>query len=165
MFKKISTLLTLSLFAFGFSVTALAAETVIRLSTYVNEADIRYDGFVHFANRVAEKTANRVKVEIFPSVTLHGWSEGVDAVQGGVSDISWIPADTRLLCYRVTSLYPVAVSLENQIDLDASYTALLDDEAAAANLIPVFNSNYSYDQEWWFEERIKDLANLDGKLV
>ncbi len=165
MFKKINTLLALTLFAFGFSLPALSAEAVIRLSTYVNEADIRYDGFVHFSNLVAEKTAGRVKVEIFPSATLHGWSEGVDAVQGGVSDISWIPADTRLPCYRVTSLYPVAVSLDNQSDLDASYTTLLDDEAAAVNLISVFNSNYSYDQEWWFEERIKYLGELDGKLV
>ena len=29
-----------------------------------------------------------VTVEVFPSSTLHGWSEGVDALQGGVSDIS-----------------------------------------------------------------------------
>ncbi len=31
--------------------------------------------------------------------------------------------------------------------------------------IPLFNSNYSYDQEWWFEEAIDDIGNLDGKLV
>jgi hypothetical protein len=67
------------------------AETTIRLSTYVNESDIRYDGFVHFAKLVEEKTGGSVKVQIFPSATLHGWSEGVDAVQGGVSDMSWIP--------------------------------------------------------------------------
>jgi TRAP-type C4-dicarboxylate transport system substrate-binding protein len=67
------------------------AETTIRLSTYVNESDIRHDGFVHFAKLVEEKTGGSVKVQIFPSATLHGWSEGVDAVQGGVSDMSWIP--------------------------------------------------------------------------
>ncbi|WP_294606931.1 C4-dicarboxylate ABC transporter substrate-binding protein [uncultured Roseovarius sp.] len=141
------------------------AETVIRLSTYVNEADIRYDGFVHFAELVSEKTGGSVKVEIFPSATLHGWSEGVDAVQGGVSDMSWIPADERLPCYRVTSLYPVAIDLENQVALDAGYAALVKDEAAKVNLVPVFNSNYSYDQEWWFEDGIEDLGKLDGKLV
>ena len=141
------------------------AETVIRLSTYVNEADIRYDGFVHFAELVSEKTGGSVKVEIFPSSTLHGWSEGVDAVQGGVSDMSWIPADERLPCYRVTSLYPVAIDLENQVELDAGYAALVKDEAAKVNLMPVFNSNYSYDQEWWFEDGIEDLGKLDGKLV
>ena len=153
--------------AAAIATTALpaTAETVIRLSTYVNEADIRYDGFVHFAELVSEKTGGSVKVEIFPSSTLHGWSEGVDAVQGGVSDMSWIPADERLPCYRVTSLYPVAIDLENQIELDAGYAALVKDEAAKVNLMPVFNSNYSYDQEWWFEDGIEDLGKLDGKLV
>ncbi len=143
---------------------AQAAET-LRLSTYVNEIDIRYEGFKHFADLVDKNTEGRVKVEIFPSSTLHGWSEGVDAIQGGVSDISWIPADKRLPCYRVTSLYPTAVDLEKQVELDASYTALLKKDAAKAGLVNVFNSNYSYDQEWWFEERIESLGKLDGKLV
>lgn len=142
-----------------------AAETTIRLSTYVNEADIRYDGFVHFAELVAEKTGGSVKVEIFPSATLHGWSEGVDAVQGGVSDMSWIPADERLPCYRVTSLYPTAVNLDGQVEMDEAYAGLVKDEAANVNLVPVFNSNYSYDQEWWFEEPIADLGDLQGKQV
>jgi len=151
--------------ALATSAMPATAETVIRLSTYVNEADIRYDGFVHFADLVSEKTGGSVKVEIFPSATLHGWSEGVDAVQGGVSDMSWIPADERLPCYRVTSLYPAAIDLENQVELDAGYAALVKDEAAKVNLVPVFNSNYSYDQEWWFEDGIDDLGKLDGKLV
>ena len=141
------------------------AETTLRLSTYVNESDIRYQGFQHFAELVAEKTGGSVKVEIFPSGTLHGWSEGVDSVQGGVSDISWINADNRLPCYAVTSLYPAEVSLENQVELDAAYADLIRDEAAKVNLVPLINSNYSYDQEWWFEEPIADLGNLDGKLV
>ncbi|WP_417726479.1 TRAP transporter substrate-binding protein DctP [Roseovarius sp.] len=152
--------------ALGLTVAVPAwAETTIRLSTYVNEADIRYDGFAHFADLVAEKTGGSVKVEIFPSATLHGWSEGVDAVQGGVSDMSWMPADERLPCYRVTSLYPVAVDLDGQIEMDATYADLVRDEAAAINLVPVFNSNYSYDQEWWFEEPIGDLGDLGGKQV
>jgi TRAP-type C4-dicarboxylate transport system substrate-binding protein len=152
--------------ALGLTVALPAsAETTIRLSTYVNEADIRYDGFVHFAELVAEKTGGSVKVEIFPSSTLHGWSEGVDAVQGGVSDMSWMPADERLPCYRVTSLYPVAIDLEGQVEMDAAYADIVRDEAAAINLVPVFNSNYSYDQEWWFEEAIDDLGNLAGKQV
>ena len=83
------------------------AETTVRLSTYVNESDIRYQGFQHFADLVAEKTGGSVKVEIFPSATLHGWSEGVDAVQGGVSDISWINADNRVPCYAVTAVVPI----------------------------------------------------------
>src|SRR6056297_2163234 len=152
--------------ALGMTVALPAvADTTIRLSTYVNEADIRYDGFVHFAKLVEEKTGGSVEVQIFPSATLHGWSEGVDAVQGGVSDMSWIPADDRLPCYRVTSLYPVAVDLEKQIEMDAAYADLVRDEAANVNLVPVFNSNYSYDQEWWFEEPIADLGNLQGKQV
>ena len=151
--------------ALALAAPAFGAETTIRLSTYVNEADIRHEGFQKFAELVAEKTEGRVEVEVFPSATLHGWSEGIDAVQGGVSDISWIPADTRLPCYRVTSLYPVAIDLEGQIELDAAYAELIEEEAAAAGLVPVINSNYSYDQEWWFEEEIDDLGTLDGKLV
>ncbi len=147
------------------SVAAQAADTTIRLSTYVNETDIRYEGFVHFANLVAEKTGGSVEVQIFPSSTLHGWSEGVDALQGGVSDISWIPADERLPCYRVTSLYPAAIDLENQVAMDAAYAELIRDEASNVGLVPLFNSNYSYDQEWWFEEPIADLGDLKGKQV
>ncbi len=137
---------------------------IIRLSTYVNEVDIRHEGFRKFAELVAAKTGGRVEVQIFPSATLHGWSEGVDAVNGGVSDISWIPADKRLPCYRVTSLYPAAVSLDDQIAMDVAYADLIRDEAVQANLVPLFNSNYSYDQEWWFKTPGK-LGDLDGKLV
>ena len=154
----------LTLAALQMPVTVEAA-TTLRLSTYVNEVDIRHEGFKKFAELVEQKTEGRVKVQIFPSATLHGWSEGVDAVQGGVSDISWIPADKRLACYRVTSLYPVAIDLEGQIELDAGYAELIKPEAAKVNLIPVINSNYSYDQEWWFEEPIENLGKLDGKLV
>ena len=162
--KTLLAVATATLAATAVAKTA-SAETTIRLSTYVNEIDIRYKGFQKFAELVEAKTSGRVKVQIFPSATLHGWSEGVDAVQGGVSDISWIPADKRLPCYRVTSLYPVAIDLEKQIDLDAEYTALIKPEAAKVNLVPVINSNYSYDQEWWFKGPIADLGKLDGKLV
>ncbi|OXT02147.1 C4-dicarboxylate ABC transporter substrate-binding protein [Notoacmeibacter marinus] len=144
---------------------AASAETTLRLSTYVNESDIRYEGFTHFAKLVAEKTGGSVKVDVFPSATLHGWSEGVDAVQGGVSDISWINADNRLPCYAVTSLYPAQVSLEDQVGLDSAYADLIRDEAAEAGLVPLLNSNYSYDQEWWFDDPIEDIGKLDGKLV
>ena len=145
--------------------SVLAATTTLRLSTYVNEVDVRYNGFKKFAELVAAKTQGRVKVEIFPSSTLHGWSEGVDAVLGGVSDISWIPADKRLPCYRVTSLYPMVVDMSKQIELDAAYAALMKAEAAKAGLMPLINSNYSYDQEWWFKTPGVDLSKLDGKLV
>ena len=151
--------------ALAATVGAAQAETTLRLSTYVNESDIRYQGFQHFAELVAEKTGGSVTVQIFPSSTLHGWSEGVDSVQGGVSDISWINADNRLPCYAVTSLYPAEVSLEDQIGLDAAYAELIRAEAGNSGLVPLINSNYSYDQEWWFEEPIDDLGNLDGKLV
>ena len=137
---------------------------IIRLSTYVNEVDIRHEGFENSPELVAAKTNGRVDVQIFPSATLHGWSEGVDAVNGGVSDISWIPADKRLPCYRVTSLYPAAVNLDDQIAMDVAYADLIRAEAAKANLVPLFNSNYSYDQEWWFKTP-GNLGNLNGKLV
>lgn len=158
---------TCAVAALGLAMTSgvAMAQTTLRLSTYVNESDIRYQGFQHFAELVAEKTGGSVKVEIFPSGTLHGWSEGVDAMQGGVSDISWVNADNRLPCYAVTSLYPAEVSLENQVAMDAAYAELIREEAANVNLVPLINSNYSYDQEWWFEEPIDDIGNLNGKLV
>ena len=146
------------------SISAQAA-TTLRLSTYVNETDIRYQGFKKFAELTEQKTSGRVKVQIFPSATLHGWSEGVDAVLGGVSDISWIPADKRLACYRVTSLYPALVNLDKQIELDAKFADLMRPEAAKVGLVPLINSNYSYDQEWWFKGPIASIDKLDGKLV
>jgi TRAP-type transport system periplasmic protein len=149
----------------GLFLSGTASAETIRLSTYVNESDIRYEGFAKFAELVAEKSSGRINVQVFPSSTLHGWSDGVDAIQGGVSDISWISADTRLPCYRVTSLYPAAINLEAQTELDAAYAKLIDAEAAAVNLIPVINPNYSYDQEWWFKDRVSDISKLDGKLV
>nr|MCU0924337.1 C4-dicarboxylate ABC transporter substrate-binding protein [Burkholderiaceae bacterium] len=155
----------LSLAAAAACATTASAQTTLRLSTYVNEVDIRYQGFKKFAELTAAKTGGRVKVEVFPSSTLHGWSEGIDAVLGGVADISWMPADKRLPCYRVTSLYPMVVDMGKQIELDAAYAALMKDEAAKAGLVPLINSNYSYDQEWWFKTRDVDLAKLDGKLV
>lgn len=141
------------------------AQTTLRLSTYVNETDIRYQGFKKFAELAEQKTSGRVKVQIFPSATLHGWSEGVDAVLGGVSDISWIPADKRLACYRVTSLYPALVNLDKQIELDGKFAELMKPEAAKVGLVPLINSNYSYDQEWWFKGPIASIDKLDGKLV
>ncbi len=105
------------------SFNAMSKE-VIRLSTYVNESDIRYEGFKKFAEIAEEKSNGNLKVRIYPSSTLHGWSEGVDAVQGGVADISWISADNRLSCYRTTSLYPSAVDLSGQLAMDSKYRQL-----------------------------------------
>jgi TRAP-type C4-dicarboxylate transport system substrate-binding protein len=154
----------LCLTGLSLAVSAQAA-TTLRLSTYVNETDVRFDGFKKFAELAEQKTDGRVKVQIFPSSTLHGWSEGVDAVLGGVSDISWMPADKRLACYRVTSLYPALIDLNKQIELDTKYSDLMRPEAAKVGLVPLINSNYSYDQEWWFKGPIDDISKLDGKLV
>lgn len=162
---KLSALTLAALCAMTLAAPAAHANTTLRLSTYVNEADIRYNGFKKFAELVNTKTAGRVKVEIFGSSTLHGWSESVDAVLGGVSDISWMPADKRLPCYRATSLYPMVVDMNKQIELDAAYAALMKDEAAKVGLVPLINSNYSYDQEWWFKTPGADLSKLNGKLV
>jgi TRAP-type C4-dicarboxylate transport system substrate-binding protein len=145
--------------------TAHAQTTTLRLSTYVNEVDVRFDGFKKFAELVNAKTNGRVKVEVFGSSTLHGWSEGIDAMLGGVADIAWVSADKRLPCYRVTSLYPIAVDMKKQVQLDAAYSALIAPEALKAGLVPLINSNYSYDQEWWFKKPNTDIAKMDGQLV
>ncbi|WP_122055091.1 TRAP transporter substrate-binding protein DctP [Vibrio sp. Evd11] len=149
------------------SLNAMSKE-VIRLSTYVNESDIRYEGFKKFAELAEEKSNGSLNVKIYPSSTLHGWSEGVDAIQGGVTDISWISADNRLSCYRVTSLYPSAVDLNGQLKMDSKYRELIIPEANKNGLVPLINSNYSYDQEWWFNKEIhsfEEFSNLNGKLV
>ena len=165
--SNIQTKIAAALAAVATALTAApaSAETVLRLSTYVNEADIRYEGFQKFAELAEAKTQGRVRIEIFPSAQLHGWGEGVDAVQGGVSDISWIPADKRAPCYSHIYLYPTAVNLENQVAMDAEWTDLIRPELAKINLVPLISSNYSYDQEWWFEERIESMGDLSGKLV
>ncbi|MFN3973173.1 MAG: TRAP transporter substrate-binding protein DctP [Gemmobacter sp.] len=154
-----------STLALAASMGAAQGETLLRLSTYVNESDIRYQGMTHFAKLVGEKTNGSVKVELFPSSTLHGWSEGIDALQGGISDMSWLVSDARLPCYTQTYFYPAEVSLTNQIALDAAFNDLVRDELGSVGLVPIMNSNYSYDQEWWFREPGVDLAKLDGKLV
>ncbi len=142
-----------------------AAKDVIRLSTYVNEVDIRYKGFEHFAELVAEKTGGEVEVQIFGSATMHGWSEGMDAALGGVVDMTWISYDSRLPCYRAGGFYPTRVDLSRQIEMDAEFSSLIEEELAENGLVNIFNSNYSYDQEWWFEEPIADIGKLDGKQV
>ena len=148
-----------------FGSVAHAQTTTLRLSTYVNEVDVRFDGFKKFAELVNAKTNGRVKVEVFGSSTLHGWSEGIDAMLGGVADIAWVSADKRLPCYRVTSLYPIAIDMKKQVQLDAAYSALIAPEALKAGLVPLINSNYSYDQEWWFKKPNTDIAKMDGQLV
>ena len=125
--KTKSVLAAVAALAAGMTAGAAPAETTLWLSAYVNEADIRYEGFTHFAALVAKKTGGSVKIEVFPSGTLHGWSKGVDSVQGGVSDISWINADNRLPCYAVTLLFPAEVSLEDRTGLDAAYAELIRD--------------------------------------
>ncbi|WP_108816643.1 TRAP transporter substrate-binding protein DctP [Loktanella sp. Alg231-35] len=163
--SKLKMATSVAVLAAGVGAGAVNAEELIRLSTYVNEVDIRHDGFQHLADLIAEKTEGRVKMEIFPSATLNGWSEGIDAVLGGVADVSHISYDDRLPCYRAGAFYPASVSLENQIELDAAMTEILAAEAAEAGLINIFSSNYSFDQEWWFEEPNVDLSNLNGLQI
>lgn len=170
MFKKNArTVLRLTTLAFAASAVlasaAHAQTTTLRLSTYVNEVDVRFDGFKKFAELVNTKTNGRVKVEVFGSSTLHGWSEGIDAMLGGVADIAWVSADKRLPCYRVTSLYPIAIDMKKQVPLDAAYSALIAPEALKIGLVPLINSNYSYDQEWWFKKPNTDIGKIEGQLV
>ena len=166
--NNIAVLSSAAILALGLAGQASAAdikERTLRFSFLNAKEHPQGMGATKFAELVNTKTSGRVKVEIFGSSTLHGWSEGVDAMQGGVADISWVSADKRLPCYRVTSLYPMAVDMKKQIQLDAAYAALIAPEANKAGLVPLINSNYSYDQEWWFKNPNTDLAKLDGKLV
>ena len=142
-----------------------ADTTLLRLGTYVNKVDVRYQGFQLFAKRVNEKTDGRVEVQIFDSGTLHPFNKAYDSILGGVSDISPVSGEKRLACHRFTSFTPVAIDWERHVELDKEYTALIAPELAKAGLINVLSSNFSYDQEWWFKEPDAQLDKLNGRLV
>lgn len=142
-----------------------AADTIIRLGTYVNKVDVRYGGFQNFANLVNEKTNGRIEVQVFDSGTLHPFNKAYDSILGGVSDISPVTGEKRLPCHRMTNFTPTAIDWEQHIELDQEYTALIADELAKAGLINVLSSNFTYDQEWWFKTPDVQLDKLDGRLV
>lgn len=147
---------------------ASGADTTLRFSTYVNKTDARYKGFEHFAEKVAEFSDGRIEVQIFDSGTLHSFSKAIDAVIGGVSDISAVvggAADKRVACARLTHFTPAAIDWERHVDLDLEYNALLAEEMAKAGLKVVLSSNFSYDQEWWFKTPDVQLDKLDNRLV
>jgi TRAP-type C4-dicarboxylate transport system substrate-binding protein len=98
------------------------AETTLRFSTYVNEVDVRYQGFEYFADQVAERTNGEVVVKIFGSGTLHPFNKAIDSVLGGVSDISAITgSDDRLACSYVTQFLPMPIDWERHVELDQKY--------------------------------------------
>jgi TRAP-type C4-dicarboxylate transport system substrate-binding protein len=142
------------------------AETTLRFSTYVNEVDVRYQGFEYFADQVAERTNGEVVVKIFGSGTLHPFNKAIDSVLGGVSDISAVTgSDDRLPCSYITQFLPVPIDWQRHVELDQEYNALLADEFAEIGLVPVLSSNFSYDQEWWFKEPVDRIDQLNGMLV
>jgi TRAP-type C4-dicarboxylate transport system substrate-binding protein len=148
--------------------TPAAAQTTLRLSTPMNQVDIRYSALTHFADLIDQKTGGSVKVQIFDSNTLHPTDKSFDAVIGGVSDISQfsgVGVDQRLPCARLTHFTPAAVDWERIVELDHDYNALLSDEFAKAGLITVLSMSFSYDQEWWFRDPPAHLDELDGRLV
>jgi TRAP-type C4-dicarboxylate transport system substrate-binding protein len=163
--------------AIGLCIAAAAASTspanaqvTLRLSTYINESDIRYkEMFQKFAGLVEQKTNGRVKVNIFGSSTLHPFDKGMDAVIAGVADITAIGAAAvdkrRLPCTDVTHWLPASIDWERHVELDWEYAELLKDELAKHGLVTVLTSNFSYDQEWWFRTPIDKLDNLKGRLV
>ena len=144
---------------------AQSADTILRMGTYVNKIDVRYKGFQNFANLIEKKSNGRIEVQIFDSGTLHPFNKAFDSVLGGVSDISPITGEKRMKCHRLTSFTPTAVDWEQNAELDKEYTALIAPELAKAGLINVLNSNFSYDQEWWFKTPGVQLDKLDGRLV
>lgn len=75
--KTICTLLASSV-ALALPITAVQAKEIIRLSTYVNEADIRYEGFQKLAQLASEKSNGDLDVQIF--LLLHS----TDGVKGSM---------------------------------------------------------------------------------
>lgn len=148
--------------------TAASAETY-RFATYINEADIRFSAFEHFADLVRERTEGRVDFQIFGSGTLHPFDKGVDAVLGGVSDISPLTGagidKSRLPCAFLTTMMPAAIDWERHIELDQAYNAIIEPELTKNGLVVVMSQNFSYDQEWFFRAQVDNLDDLKGQLI
>lgn len=154
--------------AVAVAATAAQAQVTLRLGSYVNETDIRYEGLQKFAQLVDKKTAGRVKIQIFGSSTLHPFDKSIDAVVAGVSDISHLVAAAvdkqRLPCTYITHFISMPIDWERHVELDVEYNELLKDELAKQGLVTVFNMNV-HDQEWFFKTPIDKLDNLKGRLV
>lgn len=146
--------------------TTAAAENY-RFSTYINEADIRYSAFQHFAGLAKERTGGRVTLQIFGSGSLHPFDKGIDAVLGGIADIASAAGfdKGRLPCAYLTSMMPAAIDWDRHVDLDLEYTALLKPELDRVGVVNIMSQNFSYDQEWFFRKPVASLSDLKGMLI
>ena len=143
-------------------------KVTLRLATYVNKVDVRYSWLQHFADLVRDRTQGRVNIQIFDSNTLHPFEKAIDAVIGGVSDISPVSgagADRRAPCTHVVNFLPLSVDWSRIVELDLAVNEILNEELAKLGLIAILSQNANYDQEWWFKAPITKLDDLNGKLV
>jgi TRAP-type transport system periplasmic protein len=161
--------------AAGFSIfqcgSSLAQETTLRLATFVNQSDIRYEALQFFADKVAENTDGRIVVEIHDSNTLHPFDKAIDSLRGEVSDISPLISasiDDRLPCTKRVHFMPMNVDWQKVNELDQELVQVFNEEFEKLGLKIVTMQNASYDQEWYFREPVSvdfKLDQLNGKIV
>lgn len=153
----------------SFGGTAQAQDKVtLRLATYVNKVDIRHSWLQHYADLVRDRTQGRVNIQIFDSNSLHPFDKAIDAVLGGVSDISPVSgagADRRVPCTHLINFMPLSVDWSRIVELDAAVNDILNEELSKLGLIAILSQNANYDQEWWFKAPVAKLDELNGKLV
>jgi TRAP-type C4-dicarboxylate transport system substrate-binding protein len=159
----------LGLLVLGSQPTDAAESVTLRFGTYLNETDVRFDSLRHFANLVETGTEGRVKVDLFPSATLHPHAKCIEALKSGISDICMLAASAvlpnLLPCAAITHWIPMGIDWERHLDLDSEYNALLKAEFDKAGLVAVMSQNFSYDQEWFFRKPVKSLAEMKGLNV
>jgi TRAP-type transport system periplasmic protein len=145
-----------------------AQAQTVRFSTHVNEQDFRYQAWLEYKKLVEKGTQGRVKVDIFPSSTLHPFAKAIDALQGGVADIATLAGaaiDDRMPCTQLTHFMPAVVNTPKIYELHDAYNALMKDEFDKLGLEILFSFDFGYDQEWFFRKPVKSLDQLDGTIV
>jgi TRAP-type C4-dicarboxylate transport system substrate-binding protein len=148
--------------------SGLQAQTTLRFSTHVNEQDFRYQAWLEYKKLVEKGTQGRVKVDIFPSSTLHPFAKAIDALNGGVADIGTLAGaaiDDRMPCTQLTHFMPAYINTAKVYELHNSYNALMKDEFDKLALEILFSFDFGYDQEWFFRKPVKSLDQLDGTIV
>ena len=145
-----------------------AQAQTLRFSTHVNEQDFRYQAWLEYKKLVEKGTQGRVKVDIFPSSTLHPFAKAIDALQGGVADIATLAGaaiDDRMPCAQLTHFMPAVIDTPKIYELHNAYNALMKDEFDKLGLEILFSFDFGYDQEWFFRKPVKSLDQLDGTIV
>lgn len=163
------------------AITVLAAASMLAAPTMAQEVTLRLHHFVPagapphkaylqpWADRVAEASGGRLKIEVYPAMTLGGTPpQLVDQVKDGVVDIVWtVPAYTPGRFPRTETFeLPTVVSdpITTNLALQDFYDAHLQDEYKDYKvlLLHVHMGQVFHMREG---KEIRSLADLRGKTL